>query len=71
MGTGALVQCVEDGSKLSARAVSDGYDPNFNMRFSRPVREDGMLYMVDEVQTGPDGKSYIACSTVRRFVQTT
>jgi Ca-activated chloride channel homolog len=71
VGTGVLVQCVKDGSKLRARVVSDGYDPNFNMRFPRSVREDGMLYVVDDVQTGPDGKSYIACGTVKRFVQTT
>ncbi len=70
VGTGVLVQCVKDGSKLRARVVSDGYDPNFNMRFPRSVREDGMLYVVDEVQAGPDGKSYIACGTVKRFVQT-
>ena len=70
VGTGVLVQCVKDGSKLRARVVSDGYNPNFNMRFPRSVREDGMLYVVDDVQTGPDGKSYIACGTVKRFVQT-
>lgn len=71
VGSGVLVQCVKDGSKLRARVVSDGYDPGFNMRFPRSVREDGMLYVVDEVQAGPDGKSYIACGTVKRFVQTT
>jgi Ca-activated chloride channel homolog len=28
-----------------------------------------MLYVVDEIKTGPDGKSYIACGEVKRFVQ--
>ncbi|GAX36243.1 vWA domain-containing protein [Nodularia sp. NIES-3585] len=66
-----LVQCVKDGSKLRARVVSDGYEPDWNMRFPRSVREEGMLYVVDEVKTAPDGKSYIACGEIKRFVQAT
>ncbi|MBD2682227.1 MULTISPECIES: VWA domain-containing protein [Nostoc] len=68
---GVLVQCVKDGSKLRARVVSDGYEPNWNMRFPRSVREEGMLYVVDEIKTGPDGKSYIACGEIKRFMQPT
>ncbi|AFY92323.1 vWA domain-containing protein [Chamaesiphon minutus] len=69
VGDGVLVQCVKEGSKLRARVVADGYDPDWNMRFPRSVREEGMLYVVDEIKTGPDGKSYIACGEVKRFVQ--
>jgi Ca-activated chloride channel homolog len=69
IGEGVLVQCVKDGSKLRARVVSDGYEPDWNMRFPRSVREEGMLYVVDEIKVGPDGKSYIACGEVKRFVQ--
>ncbi|MCG6134833.1 MAG: VWA domain-containing protein [Nostoc sp. LLA-1] len=64
-----LVQCVKEGSKLRARVVSDGYEPDWNMRFPRSVREEGMLYVVDEVKTAPDGKSYIACGDIKRFLQ--
>ena len=66
---GILVQCVKDGKKLRARVVADGYEPDWNMRFPRSVREEGMLYVVDEIKTGPDGKSYIACGQIKRFVQ--
>ncbi len=69
VGDGVLVQCVKDGSKLRARVVADGYEPNWNMRFPRSIREEGMLYVVDEIKTAPDGKSYIACGEVKRFVQ--
>ncbi|MBG1240818.1 vWA domain-containing protein [Nostoc sp. NZL] len=69
VGESILVQCVKDGSKLRARVVSDGYEPDWNMRFPRSVREEGMLYVVDEVKTAPDGKSYIACGEIKRFVQ--
>jgi Ca-activated chloride channel homolog len=69
VGDGILVQCVKDGSKLRARVVSDNYEPDWNMRFPRSVREEGMLYVVDEVKLAPDGKSYIACGEIKRFVQ--
>ncbi|MEH1855071.1 MAG: VWA domain-containing protein [Nostoc sp.] len=71
VGDSILVQCVKDGSKLRARVVSDGYEPDWNMRFPRSVREEGMLYVVDEIKTAPDGKSYIACGEIKRFVQPT
>ncbi|MGI0483833.1 vWA domain-containing protein [Pantanalinema rosaneae CENA516] len=71
VGDGILVQCVKEGSKLRARVVSDAYEPDWNMRFPRSVREEGMLYVVDEVKTAPDGKSYIACGEIKRFVQPT
>ncbi|MEJ1931921.1 VWA domain-containing protein [Nostoc sp. NIES-2111] len=66
---GVLVQCVKDGSKLRARVVADGYEPDWNMRFPRSIREEGILYVVEEVKTAPDGKSYIACGDIKRFVQ--
>ena len=69
VGTGVLVQCVKEGSKLRARVVSDGFDPNYNMRFPRSIREENTLYVVDEVITGPDGGSYIAMGKIHRLVQ--
>lgn len=69
VGSGVLVQCVKDGSKLRARVVSDGYDPNFNMRFPRDIREEGTLYVVDEVQEVGGGGSYMTVGAIKRFVQ--
>lgn len=69
VGDGILVQCVKDGSKLRARVVADAYEPDWNMRFPRSIREEGMLYVVEEIKVGPDGKSYIACGEIKRFVQ--
>jgi Ca-activated chloride channel homolog len=71
VGDGVLVQCVKDGSKLRARVVSDGFEPDWNMRFPRSIREEGILFVVDEVTTAPDGKSYIACGDIKRFLQPT
>jgi Ca-activated chloride channel family protein len=69
VGDGVLVQCVKEGSKLRARVVADAYEPDWNMRFPRSIREEGTLYVVEEVKTAPDGKSYIACGEIKRFVQ--
>ncbi|MEW6733582.1 MAG: VWA domain-containing protein [Acidobacteriota bacterium] len=69
VANGVLVQCVNDGKKLRARVVSDGYDPNYNMRFPRNIREEGTLYVVDEVIEGPGGGSYIACGKIKRLIQ--
>ncbi|WP_224248171.1 vWA domain-containing protein [Hyalangium gracile] len=69
VGNGVLVQCVKEGSKLRARVVSDGYDPNLNMRFPRDIREEGILYVVDEVIEMSGGGSYIACGDIKRLVQ--
>jgi Ca-activated chloride channel family protein len=67
--SGVLVQCLREGSKLRARVVSDGYDPNYNMRFPRDIREEGVLYVVDQVIETANGGSYLACGKIRRLIQ--
>lgn len=69
VGDGVLVQCVKDGKKLRARVVSDGYNPDYNIRFPRTIREEGLLYVVDEVKENPQGGSYIAYGKIRKLVQ--
>jgi Ca-activated chloride channel family protein len=69
VGTGVIVQCIKEGSKLRARVVSDGYDPDLNIRFPRDIREENVLYVVDEIITMANGSSYIACGDIRRLVQ--
>ncbi|PSF36306.1 hypothetical protein C7H19_13960 [Aphanothece hegewaldii CCALA 016] len=69
VGNGILIQCVQDGKKLRARVVSDGYDPNFNVRFPRGVRQEGILFVVDAVKEAGQGGSYIAMGKVKRLVQ--
>lgn len=69
VGNGILIQCVQDGKKLRARVVSDGYDPNFNVRFPRGVREEGILFVVDAIKEAGQGGSYIAMGKVKRLVQ--
>ncbi len=69
IGDGVLVQCIAEGKKLRARVVSDGYDPNYNIRFPRDIRELGILYVVEEVIEHPKGGYYIACGKIKRLTQ--
>lgn len=69
VGDGVLVQCVKEGSKLRARVVSDGYNPDWNMRFPRDIREENTLFVVDEVTEVAGGGTYNACGKIRRLVQ--
>jgi Ca-activated chloride channel family protein len=69
VGSGVLVQCVKEGSKLRARVVSDGFDPNWNIRFPRSIREVGVLFVVDEVTEAAGGGSYVAAGEIKRLVQ--
>ncbi|NEO32181.1 MAG: VWA domain-containing protein [Symploca sp. SIO3C6] len=69
VGDGVLVQCVKEGSKLRARVVSDGYNPNYNIRFPRNIRAEGVLYVVDQVKETAQGGSYIAYGKIRKLLQ--
>lgn len=69
VGDRVLVQCVKEGSKLRARVVSDGYNPDYNIRFPRDIREEGVLYVVDEIEEAKAGGSYIAYGKIRRLIQ--
>jgi Ca-activated chloride channel homolog len=69
VGDGVLIQCVQDGKKLRARVVSDGYDPNYNVRFPRNIRSEGVLFVVDDVKETAQGGSYIALGKVKRLIQ--
>ncbi len=58
VGDGVLVQCLKDKSKLRVRVVSDGYNPEWNMRFPRSIREEGTMYVVDEVKESSQGRNF-------------
>ena len=69
VGNGVLVQCVQEGSKLRARVVSDGYDPNWNIRFPRSIRELGVLYVCEQVNVVAGGGQYAATGEIKRLIQ--
>ncbi len=71
VGDGVLIQIVKAKSKLRARVVSDNYDPNKNMRFPRSIRQEGLLFVVEDVKPSSDGSYYIPYGKIHRLVQPT
>jgi hypothetical protein len=49
-GRPALVQCVTEGGRLRVKVISPGYDPEKNCQFPTFLREDGKVFMVDEIK---------------------
>lgn len=71
VGDGVLIQIVKAGSKLRARVVSDNFDPDKNMRFPRSIRQEGILFVVEDVKPSADGSYYIPYGKIHRLVQPT
>ena len=69
IGAGILVQCVPEGKKLRARVVTDGFNPNWNIRFPRSIRELGILYVCESVVEAAGGGSYVASGEIKRLIQ--
>ncbi len=69
IGSGILVQCVPEGKKLRARVVTDGFNPNWNIRFPRSIRELGVLYVCESVVEASGGGSYVASGEIKRLIQ--
>jgi hypothetical protein len=44
-----LVEIVKEGSKLRAKVISPGYDPNKNCQFPRDIRVEGKKFQVDGI----------------------
>ncbi len=55
---GVLVECLREGGKLRVRVLSDGYDTTLNVQFPRSIREEGVKYVVDEIELSTDGTFY-------------
>ena len=64
---GVELVCIRTGGKLRVHALSDGYDPTFNVQFPRDVREEGVHYVVDGLEKSNDGTFYRAIGAVRRL----
>jgi secreted protein with Ig-like and vWFA domain/uracil DNA glycosylase len=66
---GVELACVREGGKLRMRVVSPGYEPDFNVQFPRGVREEGVHYVVDRLETSANGTFYRAAGKIRRLTR--
>jgi hypothetical protein len=62
-----IVQCVRIEGKLRIRVMTEGYRPDWNVQFPRDLREEGALYVVDEVREAAGGGFYRAYGNISRL----
>ena len=68
-GSGVIVECYKEGSKLRIRPVSEGYHKNWNVQFPKELREQGARYVVDELRESGAGGFYRAHGAIRKLTR--
>lgn len=68
-GSGVVVECYKEGSKLRIRPVSTGYNKKWNVQFPKDLRELGAKYVVDELREASAGGFYRAHGTIRKLAR--
>jgi outer membrane protein assembly factor BamB len=68
-GTGVILECFRDGSRLRMRVASPGYDPALRVQFPQNIREGGARYTVDEVRLVAHGGFYRTYGNIRKLVE--
>lgn len=64
---GVVVKCTKQGSKLRVNVVSDGYEKSWNVQFPQNIREEGALYVVEEVKESANGGFYRAYGDIKKL----
>lgn len=67
VGDGVLVHCVEEGSKIRVRVLSEGYHSDWNVQFPRDLREEGARFVVEDVRESTRGGFYRTYGEIRRL----
>lgn len=68
-GSGVIVECYKDGSKLRIRPVSGDYHKDWNVQFPKDLREPGAKYVVDELRESGSGGFYRAHGTIKKLAR--
>lgn len=64
---GVVLQCIRENGKLRMKVTSAGYNPDFNVQFPRDLREEGIRYIVEQVELASNGTFYRVNGTIRRL----
>jgi predicted DNA-binding WGR domain protein len=64
---GVVVKCVKKGTKLRVHVVSDGYEKSWNVQFPQNLREEGALYVVEQVKESTSGGFYRAYGDIKKL----
>lgn len=67
VGTGIVVECVQESGRVRVHAVSPDHDPAWNVQFPRHIRQPGARYVVDALSPASGG-FYRVRGEIRRLV---
>ncbi|HEY0757390.1 MAG TPA: WGR domain-containing protein [Ktedonobacteraceae bacterium] len=68
-GTGVILACFRDGSRLRMRVVTPGYDAHQRVQFPQNIRVEHARYVVDEIRPAARGDFYRTYGNIRRLVE--
>ncbi len=64
---GVIAECYKEGSKLRMRVVSDGYNKEWNVQFPKNLRQEGVLYIIEDIKESKKGGFYRAYGDIRKL----
>jgi predicted DNA-binding WGR domain protein len=67
VGSGVLVECVEEGGKLRVKVLSEGFNKDWHCQFPRDLREKGARFVVAEVVAAERGEFYRVRGEIKRL----
>jgi hypothetical protein len=67
VGSGVLLECIKQGSKLRVRVVSDGYRSDWFCQFPSDIRVAGRKYVADQVLEAKQGGFYRVLGNIREY----
>lgn len=67
VGSGVVVECVKDGSKIRVRVITEGYNREWFCQFPNDIRVAGARFVVDQVLEAKQGGFYRVLGDIRRL----
>jgi len=64
----SVVNCTQENGQLWID-ITPEYDADWNVQFPRNLREEGAIYIVDEIREAARGKFYRVLGNIRRLIQ--
>lgn len=64
----STIRCFQENGEFRVE-VSQEYNPDWNVQFPRNLREEGAIYVVDEIKAAANGGFYRVLGNIRRLVE--
>jgi len=64
----STLRCIQENGEFRVD-ISQEYHPDWNVQFPRNLREEGALYVVDEIREASHGSFYRVFGNIRRLIE--